>query len=407
MHKQAAGAILWNVLGLFFSLLNGVFTARLLAPGDRGVLALAITISSMSYVLASLGTNAALRTFQPTASWASFRTYAHVSIWLLGLDVVAVGVALVLFVAVGTVAASPWVIAVIFLLGMSNFASSQLLDVLNAVGRTSRSAAVNTVGHGLTAATLLVLFVTHTSTVAAAISAYLVGFIGRTLISLATVRRASDFVPGTLAPDRGRRLLTQGLRFWGMTVGQAVAFRVDLLLLGFIAAPHAIGIYAVAVAPAGLTQVISNSLGQVVYREAAVGRLRLRRLCGWALVAFGVASTYATALAIVAPWLIPLVFGDEYVEAVPVVRVLLLGELALAPYLVLVRALAGYNEPWWASLSGLLGSVIMFGGVALLTPELGVIGAATGVSVAYGTMLLIALFGLVAVRRGSRGVRSS
>lgn len=353
----------------------------------------------MSYVLSSAGTNAAVKTFQPTSPWASFRTYAHVSVRLIWLDAVAVGTALGIFVVAGTVPADIWIVAVVILLGLANFASSQLLDVLNAVGRMSRSAAVNTIGHGLTALTLLLLFVTDTTTVAAAIAAYLIGFLGRTWISLAMARRDDDCSAGALAPDGGRQLLSQGLKFWGMTLGQAVAFRIDLLLLGFIASAHAVGIYAVAVTPAGLTQVISNSLSQVVYREAAIGKLRIRRLFAWAFVALCVAGAYATVLAIAAPWVMPLVFGSEYSESVPVVRILLIGEVALAPYLVLVRGLAGYNAPWWASVSGLFGSVVMFGCVAMLTPQFGVIGAAAGVSIAYVLMLLIALVGLAFLNR--------
>ncbi|BDZ39222.1 lipopolysaccharide biosynthesis protein [Microbacterium suwonense] len=398
MRREAFGAILWNFFGLFCSLLNGILTARLLSPGDRGVLALAITISSMSYVLSSVGTNAAVRTFQPRAEWASFRTYASVSLRLVGLNCVAVVGALVLFCFSGAIPVGFAVCAVIMLLGIANFASSQLLDVLNAIGKTSRSAAVNTSGHAITAVVLLVAFFLHVDNVAVAIGAYLVGFVGRTTISLLLIRLDRGFHSGALAVDHGRLLLRHGLRFWGMSLGQALAFRLDLLLLGVLVSSHTVGIYAVAVTPAALTQVVSNSLGQVVYREAAVRKLGVRRLALWSLAALGMTALYALVLAIAAPWLMPLVFGAEYEASVPIVRVLLLGELALAPYLVISRGLAGYNYPWWASISGIVGSVAMVGAVFILTPGFGVIGAAFGVSIAYSAMLLVAVSGLL--RRG-------
>src|SRR5690625_3539688 len=91
--KQAQMAITWYVVGFGFTFLNGVFTARLLAPDDRGVLATILTISSLSYIMSALGTNTAVRTFQPTDPAASFRAYFRISARLLILNsIVALGI---------------------------------------------------------------------------------------------------------------------------------------------------------------------------------------------------------------------------------------------------------------------------------------------------------------------------
>lgn len=399
--RQASGASVWNMGGMGLTLLNGVLTSRLLAPDDRGALALILTATALSYLVSSLGTSTAIRVFQGRETWASFRTYLFVSAWLLSLNVLLVFGTAVAFAEFGYVEHSV-VLPLILVLGVATFISSQLLDVLNAQGLVSRSASVNNLGHFSTLVALGIIYLAFDGgLLGMVLAAYIAGFVARVVLCILAMRRVGVKL-GVVSPDRGRTLIRQGFRFWGINLAQTLTSRADQLLLVALANTYAVGIYAVAVAPASVMQVVSNSVGQVALREAASGVLtakRLFRACG---VAFLVVGFYTALMWFAAPTLIPLVFGADYSDAVPVVRILLLAELARSPYLVLIRALAGLNRPFAATASSLLGLVILAVSMVVLVPKFGVEGAAFSVVITSVILLAVSAVSTgVALNRGA------
>ncbi|GAA2043567.1 hypothetical protein GCM10009720_25540 [Yaniella flava] len=199
---------------------------------------------------------------------------------------------------------------------------------------------------------------------------------------------------GTVSADKGKSLLRNGIRFWGIGLGQTLTFRSDQLFLGFLSNAYNLGIYAVAVTPASLMQVVSNSIGQVAYREAAAGTMTVQKYKKFLSISLGITLIYGCLIWISAPWLIPFVFGSDYADSVVIVRTLLIAELLLSPYLITVRVLAGYNRPYISSASGILGFVTLAVVLSILVPVHGALGAALGSVVAYGVMLLVVGVGI-------------
>src|SRR5699024_8920080 len=200
--------------------------------------------------------------------------------------------------------------------------------------------------------------------------------------------RRVDFEYGEADKRSRKKFLKASTRFWGINLGQTLTFRSNHFILGIFSTAYNVGLYAVAATPASLMQVVSNSLGQVAYREAATGELTKRRLFKFLVAGFSITLVYATAMWLLAPWLIPWVFGAAYAEAVPVVRVLVFASLLLSPYAILVRVLAGLNQPHSSSISGLIGFIILAPTLSVLTPEFGAMGAAVGTIIAYAGMLV-------------------
>ncbi|WP_343959332.1 oligosaccharide flippase family protein [Yaniella flava] len=393
-RREAFGAILWNFTGMLFSLITGVLTARLLDPDDRGLLALAITVSSVGFLISSMGTNHAVRTFQPKAPWASLRTYLRLTTLLLVLNLIIVSSVLTVFVLVGFTDFSINII-IISLLGAFTFLGSQMLDLFNAVGRVSLSAFANTIGHFITMVVLVGIYLLDATShpLMGALCAYVTGFLVRILAMIVFIKRFKVDL-GTVSADKGKSLLRNGIRFWGIGLGQTLTFRSDQLFLGFLSNAYNLGIYAVAVTPASLMQVVSNSIGQVAYREAAAGTMTVQKYKKFLSISLGITLIYGCLIWISAPWLIPFVFGSDYADSVVIVRTLLIAELLLSPYLITVRVLAGYNRPYISSASGILGFVTLAVVLSILVPVHGALGAALGSVVAYGVMLLVVGVGI-------------
>lgn len=395
--RQSTGASFWNFSGMAFTLINGILTSRLLAPDDRGVLALILTVSSLSFLVSSFGTNTAVRVFQSKEVWSSFRTYFHVSSWLLLLNVALVGMTSVAFAQLGVIESSPTTMFAMVLLGVLIFVSNQLLDVFNAQGLVSWSAAVNNLGH---LATLVILFAVLVGSsgddLVLVLCAYIIGYVTRVCLCFVSFQKRSLSLGG-LAPDRGRTLVKQGARFWGINVAQNLTSRADQLLLAWLAGTYSVGIYAVAIAPAAVMQVVSNSIGQMALREAADGSLTAKRLFKATGSGLLLVSIYCVALWSAAPWVIPLVFGSDYEAAVSVVRILVFAELARCPYLIFIRALAGFNRPFAANFSSIVGLPVLVVTMLLLVPHNGAEGAAYSVVITSAISLLASVFSLVGV----------
>src|SRR5690606_21255237 len=99
----------------------------------------------------------------------------------------------------------------------------------------------------------------------------------------------------------------------------------------------------------------------------------------------------AGALALLLPWLVPLVFGAEFAAAVPIAEVLLLAALVMGAKDVLTGCAEAAGEPWLASRAEITALAVTFVGLVVLLPAIGVIGAAVTSVLAYATAFALLL----------------
>lgn len=382
-----------SLLGVLFGFGCGVISAHMLGPRDRGALALLITTVGLSGFLAGLGSSVALRVDLLRDPRVQLRAYAELSVLLAGLQAVLVAAAILALGFAGLVRRNSILLTLTgVLLGLACFAAQQVLDALNAIGWSSGAALLNSLGSLATMVVLLVVWRSNLGLVAA-MAAYAAGF---SVVALAGWLLHGSHAVGVPAPDpvlRDRRVLVRrGVPLLGLNLGQAIAFRVDHYFVGAFAGVAATGIYSVAAAHVAPSQVASNSIGQVAFREAARANLSNQKLTAMVLAAMGLAIACAAGLWVVAPWFIPAVFGPAFVTSVPLIRVLMVGQIVLAPYLVLSRAFTGRGSALISSGSGLVLFVLLSLSLAVLTPRYGAVGAAWASVLAFaGCSLILAL----------------
>lgn len=398
--------IFWNFTGLFASLFTSITVARMLEPGSRGVLALVLTISSLSYLISSFGTSAAVRTFHLKEDWASFRTYFHLSLLLLFINVGIVTLVSSFFILIGSIPFNE-IFFELLVLSIFTFVSGQLFDVLNAIGKVSPAARLNTYGHILTSVLLVLMYLTFPKLgLQGVISVYIIAFIVRA-IALAFFIWRREVHLGELHNDKGRKLFKNSIRFWGVGLGLNLALRSDQLFLGSMSSNAELGYYAVASTPASLMQVVSNSVGQRIYHHAANDLLKPKSLLLAVMGSTGVTLLYGITLWITAPVLLPYLFGKDFVEAVPILRTLLIAEVLFAPYPIILAALLGLNRARSANIGGIIGIFTMFSLMLVLVPNFGGEGAALSKVVAYACMTLFLSFDIIRVFKTSNGFIAS
>ena len=164
-----------------------------------------------------------------------------------------------------------------------------------------------------------------------------------------------------------------------------VNLRLDLLMLGALAGPATLGVYAVASKSAELMRLPATAANYVLYPRfarlnppaAAVEvRTLLPRACGLTIAA---APVLAAASAVG----LPLLFGAEFRAAVLPACVLLVGLAVEGAAAVSTAYLCGIGRPGANSAGMALGVVVTIALDVALIPRHGALGAATASSVAY------------------------
>jgi O-antigen/teichoic acid export membrane protein len=190
-----------------------------------------------------------------------------------------------------------------------------------------------------------------------------------------------------------RETINFGVKAWFGTLADSLGFRIDQILLALLATEAALGFYVVAV---NLSEMllyfpgaVSTALLPLAARSEAGPRL------GQTLRAFRSAAyvTLASILvsALVAPPLIPVVFGPSFHASITPFLLLLPGLIGFTAMIVFCNALIASSLP---SLSSIAPAACFAVGVALdfvLIPFFGASGAAAAASAGYCAAGLTAL----------------
>lgn len=188
-------------------------------------------------------------------------------------------------------------------------------------------------------------------------------------------------------PDRGLARSIVSFGFLGQVGGlvNLLNLRLDFLILGHLAGPVPLGIYAVASKFAELVKLPALAVTWVSYPQMARlgpdGSAKLvRRQLPW-LIGLGIAG--AVVLALAAGPLLPALYGQEFVESVAPAAIIAVGLVASPAGGLASGYLLGTRRPGTNSVLQAVGLLATLGLDVLLIPHFGVIGAAVASAIAY------------------------
>lgn len=174
-------------------------------------------------------------------------------------------------------------------------------------------------------------------------------------------------------------------------------YKADVLLLQKMRLPAEVGFYSLGVSVTEQLWLIPYAMGLVLISRTAndtdpassAQRTSLLLKTGFLLGAVG-----SVILWFVAPWVIPLIFGKQFIASVPVVQSILPGIVIFIIFRLLESHLAGMGKPWlaiWALGPSLLVNLILN---LWLIPLHGALGAAwaTNISYALATIVYVAIY---------------
>jgi O-antigen/teichoic acid export membrane protein len=395
VRRDGAETVISGIAGQVTLVVSGVLVARLLGAEERGHLALLTLFPLILGFLAPLGLPAAATYYiaQGHSGRAVLRVLARPgALQVAGLVLVHAAILALVFgsedaelqrAAAATLIGVPgwaaWVWGLAIFQGQHRFREYNLFRLLHPVI------------YALGAAAVFLADAPHVDLVA------LIWSVALVLVGFLTLWLAVRALPsaGDAPPERDT-MYRFGLKSWVGSVSPVESFQLDQLAIGLLLTASDLGLYVVAFAFTNLTRVfIPQSLGSVAYPHvaAAPDRQAARRaVWRFFLAALAICGAAVLVLEATIGWLIPTFFGDEFSEAVPLARILLVGSLFLGLRRVLSDGTRGAGHPG-------LGTIAEGVTAAIAVPALaiGVGYGVEGVSWALTACYAVGLAALVAM----------
>lgn len=208
--------------------------------------------------------------------------------------------------------------------------------------------------------------------------------------------RWPGYHPGHFSWVHAKILLKRSSWLWLSGIVSVIYLKIDIVMLGAMAGTEQAGIYAAASRLSELWYVFPATLAARYYPDMIKAHqqgwkpyyLKLRR---YALMFFSAAVAIAVVMSLTSPWIISLLFGQDFAAAVDVLRIhIWAGCFVFVRYLISQHLLITEQEPL-SLLSHSVGAVLNVGLNFWLIPKMGIVGAAwaTLISYAYASFFFL------------------
>jgi O-antigen/teichoic acid export membrane protein len=233
---------------------------------------------------------------------------------------------------------------------------------------------------------IVTLYVLGELTVTSAATLVIVGALGAIVPLVSVLKRA---MPLEIDSALVREGVPFGLKAWLGTVASYANVRLDQLLMIRWVSARELGLYVVAATIASASGIVAAAVAGASNPRIARGdRVFAARALRVALAAVTLLHLFLAALT---PWLLDVLFGEEFGDATSMAWILLVGGVPLAGATILANALISAGRPALSAWGEVIALSITIPGLALLLPRYGGDGAAIVSLAAYSANFVFLL----------------
>lgn len=394
-----------NLLKIALGFATSIIIFRALGPGDSGRLALALGIIGLFSIVGEFGLRDAAVTYIarfmpaiPDRAHAVSRTFLVAKVCLTGFA------SALAFFASAFIAERFYpdadVESLIKLGAFSLFTGGVLsfsLVILEARQKFGAISYLGIVQAVIRAVLIVILFVVRGVNVYSLLVVEAIVPFAVFIYSLRFIPRPFFVLRRPLVPDLGTLFhFTKWIAV--AAVASAIFLKLDVLMLSYYRPTTEVGLYAVALALVSRLDILKSAILTTAFPDAS-RRSELSDLRGFvhqSLKLTAIASIALLPLFVVGGFLIQLLYGTAYQDAVPAFYLLLLGFIIGLNSAPVAFVLYPLNQPRWIAVSDLIQlgfNAVLF---LILIPPFGMIGAAIAVVL---TRVLAAIITFILVRR--------
>ncbi len=389
------GAIGVNIVSFGFNVLASIISARLLGPDGRGELAAMQSWGLLAVSFGTLGIPIAAAYYAGRDPRRTPVVYATAQVLLLLLAVPVYGITYILMPRL-LAAQSESVIAgarTFLLIVFIQFGGYLPYYVLRGLGRLGIWNAIRVQFSLLWLAVFAVGYLTGKLSPLFAVKGYLAAMAFHSAVWMAVMFLS---IRGPYRPELAisPSLLRYGLPSMLSSVPRELNTRANQLVMAAFLAPQTLGLYVVAVAWGGLPGLVTSSFAQLAFpRLAALQDPEQQRAYLQLTLRMSVLIGMVLGLGaiVMAPLLIPLVYGQDFVTAVPAALILVGAGFLSSLNNVIQESFRGMGMPKWPMVAEVVGLVSTVCLLPALLPRFGLIGAAIASLVSYTLVLLVFL----------------
>ncbi len=185
--------------------------------------------------------------------------------------------------------------------------------------------------------------------------------------------------------------------------------RVDLYIVGALLSPSSLGVYSISTGLSDKIQTVLMILPQGLYPIQSSGQnenQNVEKITAKAIrVSLTLGFLITFCLMLIVPFLLPLIFGEEYSGAVSPFMVLALNTVLFTTFHFLGGYMTGRKlKPEVSAFFGLLMIIVNFSGNLLLIPKLDILGAA--IANLISTIVILIPFGLYFSKSANLPIKS-
>ncbi|ULO06688.1 oligosaccharide flippase family protein [Paenibacillus sp. 19GGS1-52] len=174
-----------------------------------------------------------------------------------------------------------------------------------------------------------------------------------------------------------KRLFTYGLGSYGNDLLGQFSYYIDQIIIAGLLRPADLGLYAVAVSLSRMVNFFSNSITVVLFPKAS--EMSKEDAIALTFKAFRISTTFtllgSLLLMLIAPLVIPLLYGKDFNTALHVFRLLLLEVTISGGTLILAQVFMALGKPKFVSILQGVGLLLVIPLLFLMVPKFGLIGA--------------------------------
>ena len=393
--SSASLTLATRIAAFGFSLITNIILARSLGPDGRGIYAVAVLVPAIVSLLAQLGIGPANVYFVSKRILDPDELVGHSLALALLLGTLCLGILLGYALLTGARSLfgieATYIIVTALSLPFSLF-TAFLQGLLQGVERFVHYNAVLLVQYASPALCLFVALVIVRAGAMGAVASWTAAAI---ITALAALYSATTVA--RISVRLRRSTLSQLLRF-GMisylgSVTSFVNYRFDVLIVNLFAGTRQVGLYAVGTGLAEVVWYLANAAGIVLAPRVAStrGEEGDRITAMVCRVVTLLAIVFGGLLAVAAPFVVVLFFGEAFAESAWAVWLLLPGIITFSVARVLSMYLLGRNRLRVDMVASIVGLVVTLALDLILIPRYGFRGAAVASTIAYTCTMAVDL----------------
>jgi O-antigen/teichoic acid export membrane protein len=362
LKQNSVRGLAWSAAqssgGQVTTLIVFALLARLLDPSAFGLIALANIFVAFAKVFADQGFAMAIiqrRDLQPAHLNTAFWTNVAVGLLLMCVTIASAGWIALLFKTPELAAIIRWLSIVFLVSSLSAVQQALLVREFKFKYLAIRSLTATVVG-GIVGVSMAFLGYGVWSLVGQQLA--------HSLVQIFLLWRVSQWRPAIEFSNRHLKdLVSYGANIVGINLAEFVNRNADNFLIGFYLGPIALGYYALAYKLfSTLLRLFVSITGRVVFSsfsaiQASKERMRKAFYSATQMTSL-ITFPMFSGLAVIAPYLIVLVFGQQWQASVPVIQLLALVGILETVYLYNANVMLAMGKPSWKLKLNLINALI-------------------------------------------------